>query len=72
MRFLRFKRWLTEVKASVDGLDAVDFEAVKREGCQLQCILVVREDDHRLDFVERQFIRRLGERLYGAREDRHD
>lgn len=30
MRFLRFKRWLTEVKASVDGLDAVYFEEVRR------------------------------------------
>lgn len=30
MRFLRFKRWLTEVKNSVDGLDAVYFEEVRR------------------------------------------
>ena len=30
MRFLRFKRWLTEVKASADGLDAVYFEEVRR------------------------------------------
>lgn len=30
MRFLRFKRWLTEVKITVDGLDAVYFEEVRR------------------------------------------
>ena len=30
MRFLRFKRWLTEVKHSADGLDAVYFEEVRR------------------------------------------
>ena len=30
MRFLRFKRWLTEVKAAADGLDAVYFEEVRR------------------------------------------
>ena len=30
MRFLRFKRWLTEIKHSVDGLDAVYFEEVRR------------------------------------------
>ena len=30
MRFLRFKRWLTEVKQSADGLDAVYFEEVRR------------------------------------------
>ncbi len=30
MRFLRFKRWLTEVKHSAEGLDAVYFEEVRR------------------------------------------
>ena len=30
MRYLRFKRWLTEVKQSADGLDAVYFEEVRR------------------------------------------
>ncbi|MGH9893121.1 MAG: hypothetical protein ACREA0_14255 [bacterium] len=48
-----------------------DLEAVKREGWQAQRILLVSEDDQRLDFAERQFIRRLGERLYGAKENRH-
>jgi len=30
MRFLRFKRWLTEIKQCADGLDAVYFEEVRR------------------------------------------
>jgi Holliday junction resolvasome RuvABC endonuclease subunit len=30
MRFLRFKRWLTEIKQSADGIDAVYFEEVRR------------------------------------------
>lgn len=30
MRYLRFKRWLTEVKASDDGIDEVCFEEVRR------------------------------------------
>ena len=30
MRYLRFRRWLTELKATVDGLDAVFFEEVRR------------------------------------------
>jgi Holliday junction resolvasome RuvABC endonuclease subunit len=30
MRYLRFKRWLTEIKQSADGLDAVYFEEVRR------------------------------------------
>ncbi len=30
MRFLRFKRWLTETKNAVGGIDAVYFEEVRR------------------------------------------
>jgi hypothetical protein len=30
MRYLRFKRWLTEVKHSADGIEAVHFEEVRR------------------------------------------
>lgn len=48
----------------------VDLDAVKQRGWQDQHILVVSEDDERLDFFERQLIRRIGERLYGS-GDRH-
>lgn len=30
MRYLRFKRWLTEIKQTVDSIDAVYFEEVRR------------------------------------------
>jgi len=30
MRYLRFKRWLTELKQATEGLDAVYFEEVRR------------------------------------------
>ena len=30
MRFLRFRQWLTEIKQTTDGLDAVFFEEVRR------------------------------------------
>lgn len=30
MRFLRFKRWITELKAHADGIDALVFEEVRR------------------------------------------
>jgi Holliday junction resolvasome RuvABC endonuclease subunit len=30
MRYLRFKRWLTEIKANLDGVEAVYFEEVRR------------------------------------------
>ena len=46
-----------------------DPEAVKRNGWQRQHILVIAEDDGRLDPVEREIIQRIGQRLYG--EYRH-
>lgn len=49
--------------------EAMDLEAIKENGWREQHILVVSEQDDRLDFVEREFIRRIGERLYG--EGRH-
>jgi hypothetical protein len=48
-----------------------DPDAVKRTGWRDQRILVVSESDERLDFVERELIRRIGERLYGGGK-RHD
>ena len=30
MRFLRFKRWLSEIKQSCDGIDCLHFEEVRR------------------------------------------
>ena len=44
-----------------------DPESIKRQGWRDQRILVVSEEDKRLDFVEREFVRRLGERLYGGK-----
>lgn len=46
---------------------AADLDAIKERGWRDQHILVVSEEDERLDFVEREFVRRLGERLYGGR-----
>ena len=45
----------------------VEPERIKREGWRDQHILVVAENDERLDFVEREFVRQLGERLYGEK-----
>nr|WP_311528683.1 hypothetical protein [uncultured Ralstonia sp.] len=47
--------------------ETTDPETIKRNGWREQHILVVSEDDARLDFVEREFVRRLGQRLYGGR-----
>ena len=43
-----------------------DLEAMKRNGWRDQHILVVKDDDTRLDMIEREFIRAIGERLYGG------
>ncbi len=43
-----------------------DLEAMKQRGWRDQHILVVNAADERLDFIEREFIRRIGERLYGG------
>jgi hypothetical protein len=51
--------------------ESMDVEAVKRRGWREQRLLVVCLDDDRLDWMERELIRRIGERLYGAREARH-
>lgn len=53
---------------------AVDLEATKRDGWQQQRILVIAEHDERLDFIEREFVRRIGNRLYGppGHGGRHD
>jgi len=42
-----------------------DLDAMKERGWRDQRILVVNEADERLDFVEREIVRRIGERLYG-------
>ena len=44
-----------------------DLEAIKQTGWRDQHILVVSEEDARLDVVEREFVRRIGERLYGGK-----
>ncbi len=49
------------------SLSREDPESIKRQGWREQHILVVSDEDKRLDFVEREFVRRLGERLYGEK-----
>lgn len=46
--------------------EVADLEAFKQQGWCDQRILVVSESDARLDFLEREVVRRIGERLYGG------
>lgn len=45
--------------------EPVDLDAIKRRGWQDQHLLVVSDSDERLNPIERQVIRRIGERLFG-------
>ncbi|MBE0474811.1 hypothetical protein [Rhodoferax sp.] len=47
-----------------------DLDAMKQRGWRDQNILVVNAHDTRLDYLERELVRRIGERLYGQ-GDRH-
>lgn len=46
-------------------------EDIKRQGWREQGILVLSAQDDRLDWVERQLLRQIGERLYGKQEVSH-
>ena len=50
---------------------ATDLDAIKERGWRDQHILVVNATDERLDFIEREIVRRIGERLYGTGGKRH-
>lgn len=51
--------------------EPTDLEAIKRAGWRNQGILVVSVSDRRLDWVERELLQRIGERLYGRLGARH-
>lgn len=50
---------------------STDLEAIKRRGWQDEQILVVQATDARLDFMERELVQRIGNRLYGSGGKRH-
>ncbi|QQR70059.1 MAG: hypothetical protein IPI58_05985 [Alphaproteobacteria bacterium] len=57
------------------GGERSDPEDVKRMGWNSEGILVVKADDQRLSWPERELIRQLGEKLYGKRQpqgEHHD
>ena len=43
----------------------IDTKAIKRDGWRDQGILVVHQDDTRLDWVQRESVKQIGEMLYG-------
>lgn len=51
--------------------DVQDVDVIKQRGWRDQRILVVSPDDERLDWMERELVRQIGERLYGKRGAHH-
>lgn len=51
--------------------DAQDVDTIKQRGWRDQHILVVSPDDERPDWMERELVRQIGERLYGTGGRRH-
>ena len=45
----------------------MDIERTKREGWQINHLLVIAANDKRLDFLEQQLIESIGNRLYGTK-----
>ena len=51
--------------------ETADLEVLKQRGWRDQHILVVNADDERLDWMERELVRQIGNRLYGEGGGRH-
>lgn len=51
--------------------EALDLDRLKRQGWRELGLLVVSAEDTRLDWVERQLLSQIAERLYGKRENAH-
>lgn len=47
----------------------MDAEEIKRDGWQQYQILVVALEDARLGMIDREFVRQLGNRIYGRAEN---
>lgn len=50
------------------GGERIPPEKIKEDGWRNQRVLVIAEDDARLNWSERELIRQLGDKLYGTRK----
>jgi len=58
----------SRIRSSLASVQPVHFdaEAIKEEGWREHQILVIAQEDARLDRLERELVRQIGNRLYGA------
>ena len=50
--------------------ETMDVEEIKRDGWNDHRILVVRADDARIGWIEKQIIEQIGAKLYGRKDSR--
>ncbi len=50
--------------------EVIDVESIKRDGWNDHRILVVRADDARIGWIEKQIIEQIGAKLYGRKDSR--
>ena len=58
----------SRIRSSLASVQPVHFdaEAIKEEGWREHQILVIAQEDARLDRLERELVRQIGNRLYGV------
>lgn len=56
---------LPYIRPSIQQPTSPDIEAIKRNGFHDSGVLVVKLDDHRLNWADRELLKGIGERLYG-------
>jgi len=50
----------------------IDLEKVKKDGWNKEGILVVKIDDDRLSWPEKEIIKQIGNRIYNSKNDKND
>jgi hypothetical protein len=50
----------------------IDLEKVKKEGWNKEGILVVKIDDERLSWPEKEIIKQIGNKIYNSRNKKND
>ncbi|RUU22210.1 hypothetical protein EN883_03540 [Mesorhizobium sp. M7A.F.Ca.AU.002.06.1.1] len=57
---------MSGLRSPLNFANTVDYEAIKRHAFHDQNIVIVRLDDPKLSWADREMLRAVGERLYGA------
>ncbi|RWD00182.1 MAG: hypothetical protein EOS58_30855 [Mesorhizobium sp.] len=57
---------MSSLRSPLNFASTVDYEAIKKNAFHDQGILVVKMDDPKLSWADREILRAVGERLYGA------